>query len=70
MCELIDLESSCIKNKIGLSIDGAASGDSAEVISALSSLGYNMYEIRQVLGKVSPSNTLEEKVKEALQLLS
>ncbi len=59
-----------LKNKIGFTENGADNGDSAEVINALSSLGYNMYEIRQVLGKVSAGNSLEEKVKEALKLLS
>lgn len=59
-----------LKNKIGFSADMADGSDSAEVISALSSLGYNMYEIRQVLGKVSLDASLEDKVKEALKLLS
>ena len=59
-----------LKNKIGFSEEDSGSGDSAEIISALSSLGYNMYEIRQVLGKVSTNVSLEDKVKEALKLLS
>lgn len=59
-----------LKSKIGFSADSAGSSDSAEVISALSGLGYNMYEIRQVLGKVSIDSSLENKVKEALKLLS
>lgn len=59
-----------LKNKIGLSTDGGNGNDSTEVINALSSLGYNMYEIRQVIGKVSANTSLENKVKEALKLLS
>jgi len=57
-----------LKNKIGVEAD-ITSGDSAEVINALTGLGYNMYEIRQVLGKISHQMSLEEKVREALKLL-
>lgn len=58
-----------LKNKIGDVDVGPGSNDSEEVIKALSSLGYNMYEIRNILGQVSSQLTLEEKVKEALKLL-
>ncbi len=57
-----------LKNKIGVGVD-TIGGDSKEIINALAGLGYNMYEIRQVLGKISHQMSLEEKVKEALKLL-
>jgi len=58
-----------LKNKIGSIGADITSGDSEEIINALAGLGYNMYEIRQVLGKISRQMSLEEKVKEALKLL-
>lgn len=45
-------------------------GSSADIINALSGLGYNMYEIRGILSKLSPTAPVEEKLKEALKLLS
>jgi len=58
-----------LKNKIEPSLDGSSSGDSAEIINALSSLGYNVYEIRQVIGQIPREGRLEEKIKNALKLL-
>ena len=59
-----------LRSKIGaVDLDGGVS-DSEDIISAMTSLGYNMYEIREVLGKLSPTAPVEEKLKEALKLLS
>lgn len=58
-----------LKNKIGIVDMVTGSNDSEEVIKALSGLGYNMYEIRNIIGQVSSQLTLEEKIKEALKLL-
>jgi len=59
-----------LKSKITDITDGSGGGSSADIINALSGLGYNMYEIREVLGKLSPVASVEEKLKEALKLLS
>jgi len=58
-----------LKSKVGEIGISEMTGSSQEVINALSGLGYNMYEIREVLRKISPQAPLEEKVKEALKLL-
>ncbi|MBU1083069.1 Holliday junction branch migration protein RuvA [Patescibacteria group bacterium] len=58
-----------LRSKIGaVDLDGGIS-DSEDVISAMTSLGYNMYEIRKVIGKVPANLPLNDKVKEALKLL-
>lgn len=57
-----------LKNKIGVAA-GSGEGGSEDIINALSGLGYNMYEIRKILGKIPAQASLEEKVKEALKLL-
>ncbi|MFA5270434.1 MAG: Holliday junction branch migration protein RuvA [Patescibacteria group bacterium] len=59
-----------LKSKITDIADVGLGGSSADIINALSGLGYNMYEIREVLGKLSPGAKVEEKLKEALKLLS
>lgn len=57
-----------LKGKLtDLTDEGVSS--SADIINALSNLGYNMYEIREVLGKLSPNAPVEDKLKEALKLL-
>jgi len=57
-----------LKNKIG-TVDDAGQGDSAEIINALSGLGYNVYEIRQVISQIPRDGKLEDRVKHALKLL-
>lgn len=58
-----------LRSKIGATaLDGNIS-DSEDVISAMTSLGYNMYEIRKVIGKIPTHLPLNDKVKEALKLL-
>lgn len=42
---------------------------SEEIITAMLGLGYNMYEIRKILGKIPADLALADKVKEALKLL-
>ena len=59
-----------LKSKLADAADSYTGGSSADIINALSGLGYNMYEIREVLGKLSPTAPVEEKLKEALKLLS
>ncbi|MBN2585572.1 Holliday junction branch migration protein RuvA [Patescibacteria group bacterium] len=59
-----------LKTKITDITEVGTGGSSADIINALSGLGYNMYEIREVLGKLSPTAPVEEKLKEALKLLS
>ena len=58
-----------LRSKVGEIGVSEMAGSSQEVITALSGLGYNMYEIREVIRKISPQAPLEEKVKEALKLL-
>lgn len=58
-----------LKTKIGEVGVSELSGSSQEVINALAGLGYNMYEIREVIRKISSQAPLEEKIKEALKLL-
>ncbi|MFH0912564.1 MAG: Holliday junction branch migration protein RuvA [Patescibacteria group bacterium] len=58
-----------LKSKVGEIGVSEMAGSSQEVINALAGLGYNMYEIREVIRKISPESSLEEKVKEALKLL-
>lgn len=58
-----------LSSKIGvIDLDGSIS-DSQDIISAMTSLGYNMYEIRKVIGKIPTNLPLNDKVKEALKLL-
>jgi len=59
-----------LKSKITDITEGGENSSSADIINALSGLGYNMYEIREVLGKLSPGAPVETKLKEALKLLS
>ncbi|OGB74847.1 Holliday junction DNA helicase RuvA [candidate division Kazan bacterium RIFCSPHIGHO2_01_FULL_49_10] len=59
-----------LKSRITDIVDVGVGGSSADIINALSGLGYNMYEIREVLGKLSPDAKVEDKLKEALKLLS
>lgn len=58
-----------LKGKITDLVDSKESGSSADIINALSHLGYNMYEIREVIGKLPSNVPVEEKLKEALKLL-
>lgn len=58
-----------LKSKMDMVGIELGNNDSEEVIKALSGLGYNMYEIRNIIGQVSSHLPLEEKVKEALKLL-
>ena len=58
-----------LKTKVGEIGVSEMAGSSEEVITALAGLGYNMYEIREVIRKISPDAPLEVKVKEALKLL-
>lgn len=60
-----------LKNKIGA--DGvvhSGDGSSEDLLLALESLGYSNREIKEVLGKLDPSQTLQEKMRHALKLLS
>lgn len=43
--------------------------DAQDVIEALMGLGYGQNEVRQVLSKISPEKSLEEKIKSALKEL-
>ena len=61
-----------LRNKTGAVSEGSIfekSGKSNEVIEALEGLGYKANEIRPVLGEITSEDT-EEKIKEALKLLS
>ncbi|OGB74233.1 Holliday junction DNA helicase RuvA [candidate division Kazan bacterium RBG_13_50_9] len=58
-----------LQSKIGVAAVDGSSQDSEDIINALSGLGYNMYEIRKIIGKLSPQASLENKIKEALKLL-
>ncbi|HAR54809.1 TPA: Holliday junction branch migration protein RuvA [Patescibacteria group bacterium] len=58
-----------LKSKVGEIGVSEMQGSSQEIITALAGLGYNMYEIRTVIRKISAEAPLEEKVKEALKLL-
>lgn len=64
--ERIILELKTKVGEVGLSEIGSSA---QEVINALAGLGYNMYEIREVLRKISPVLPIEVKIKEALKLL-
>jgi len=57
-----------LKGKLADLVESGVSS-SADIINALSNLGYNMYEIREILGKLSPNAPVEDKLKEALKLL-
>ena len=57
-----------LKGKLADLVEGGANS-SADIINALSNLGYNMYEIREILGKLSPNASVEDRLKEALKLL-
>lgn len=58
-----------LRSKIGVTLLDGNISDSEDVISAMTSLGYNMYEIRKVIGKIPTHLPLNDKVKEALKLL-
>jgi Holliday junction DNA helicase RuvA len=58
-----------LRSKIGATLLDGSVSDSEDVISAMTSLGYNMYEIRKVIGKIPTHLPLNDKVKEALKLL-
>jgi len=58
-----------LKTKVGEIGINEIGNNAQEVINALAGLGYNMYEIREVLRQVSPELSLEAKIKEALKLL-
>lgn len=58
-----------LRSKVGEIGVSEMVGSSQEVISALVGLGYNMYEVREIIRKISPESSLEDKVKEALKLL-
>lgn len=49
--------------------ENLASGDFAELISVLESLGYKNADIKRILPRVNASIPIEEQVKEALKLL-
>jgi Holliday junction DNA helicase RuvA len=59
-----------LRGKVGPSDDSLPS-DAEDLLVALTSFGYNSYEVRRILPSI-PNNlaTTEEKVKHALQLLS
>ena len=60
-----------LKNKV--SSDGAvfvSGGNSGDLLMALENLGYSNREIKEVLGKIDPALTLEEKMRQALKILS
>jgi Holliday junction DNA helicase RuvA len=57
-----------LKGKLADLVEGGTNS-SADIINALSNLGYNMYEIREILGKLSPNASVEDRLKEALKLL-
>lgn len=58
-----------LKSKITDLVDSKDGSSSADIINALANLGYNMYEIREVLGKLPLNMPIEERLKEALKLL-
>lgn len=60
-----------LRNKIEPSMDGQLPSDTEDVLVALSSLGYNSYEVRKILSSI-PADlaTTEDRVKYALKLLS
>jgi len=58
-----------LRSKIGATLLDGNLSDSEDIISAMTSLGYNMYEIRKVIGKIPTTLPLNDKVKEALKLL-
>lgn len=60
-----------LKNKVGIDgVVGSTGGTSSDLLYALEGLGYSNREIKDVLGKLDPSQPLEEKMRQALKLLA
>lgn len=58
-----------LKNKLS-SLSGKASKDTEELLTALSTLGYNTYEVTQIMPKLPKDiESVEERIKHALKLL-
>lgn len=58
-----------LKNKLS-SLSGNASKDTEELLTALSALGYNTYEVTRILPELPKDiKSVEERIKQALKLL-
>ncbi|MEA1909884.1 MAG: Holliday junction branch migration protein RuvA [Patescibacteria group bacterium] len=59
-----------LKSKVGEIVGNAGTSDSEDLIKALTGLGYNMYEVRQIISQVPTNIPTQIRIKEALKLLS
>ena len=59
-----------LKSKVGEIVGEVGVSDSEDLIKALIGLGYNMYEVRMVLGQIPTNISTQIRIKEALKLLS
>lgn len=59
-----------LKNKVMAVTGDELRVTSSEVFDALLALGYNQREVRDVVGKVDSSLTIEEQVRQALKMLA
>ncbi len=61
-----------LKNKLGSTTDFDLSSDTSEttsLIDALKSMGFETKDIRDVIGRLPPDASIEEKIKQAIRIL-
>lgn len=63
-----------LRTKLGslgeFDVTGAEGGETHQISEALLSMGFEKKEIREVIKKLSATGTIEEKIKQALRLMS
>jgi len=59
-----------LRDKMGVNKTGTSLQEELDALEALKSLGYSQNEAREVLKKVSPEMNTNEKIREALKILS